>query len=70
MANKYAEFEWIRRIIRSCETFRQLRSPITRLIILFYRKHKDMGLRSLLDRERENHTLYQKTRPNITQQKQ
>lgn len=58
MEDKYKEFEWIRRIIRSCKTFAQLRTPITRLIALFTNKYQDMELMKLLSKERDNHQLY------------
>jgi hypothetical protein len=57
---KYAEFEWIKRVIHSCETWQQLRTPITRLIRLFYDKYDDYDLVRLLNIERDNHKLYTK----------
>jgi len=57
---KYRDFEWIRRIINSCETFTQLRTPITRLITLFSDKYEDYQLTNLLQNYRENHELYKK----------
>ena len=55
---KYRDFEWIKRVIKSCETHMQLRSPITRLIRLFGDKYQDFYLVELLKDERDNHKLY------------
>jgi hypothetical protein len=62
---KYKEFEWIRRIIRSCHSWPQLRTPITRLIQLFTKKYQDFGLTELLRNERDNHWMYGKDKESI-----
>ena len=55
---KYRDFEWIKRVIKSCETHIQLGSPITNLINLFFAKYGDYDFVYLLIDERDNHKLY------------
>jgi len=44
----HSDFKWIIRVIRSCKTFQQIRTPITNLIELFNKKHADVDLVEIL----------------------
>jgi len=54
---KYSDFEWIRRVIRSCKTIPQATHPIGRLIYLFQVKYMDADLIELLYEEKTEQIL-------------
>ena len=58
---KYKEFEWVRKVIESCETFTQASTPITRLIQLFDKRWNDTYLFLILIRTK-HHKLQNLTR--------